>query len=230
MVGEVNLKDPAQVATYVGPDRLHLAFQFALLYAPWEARDWRGAIRSVQAAFEAVGGLPTWVLSNHDWSRIASRAGGEAGARAAAVLVLTLRGVPFLYAGDEFGLVDAEVSAERLVDPGGRDGSRAPVPWTTGSDHGWAGDPWLPRRERAVLRDGHMHLPDLRDEVIAVDRWSDGGDRMRVLVNVSGGDVEVADDVGWRVLLTSDLDAGAIGHRFDGVLPARWAMILEADG
>ena len=157
MVGEVNLPDPTQVATYVGPDSLHLAFQFSLLYSTWEAPAWRGAIRAVQEAFDVVGVLPTWVLSNHDWSRIATRAGGEDGARAAAVLLLTLRGVPFLYMGDELGLRDARVPPERVVDPGGRDGCRAPLPWTRddGTDpgdggaggaggHGWAGDPWLP--------------------------------------------------------------------------------------
>ena len=158
MVGEVNLPDPAAVATYVGPDTLHLAFQFRLLYSTWEAPAWRGAIRAVQEAFGAVGVLPTWVLSNHDWTRVATRAGGEPGARAAAVMLLTLRGVPFLYMGDELGLPDAEVPPERVVDPGGRDGCRAPLPWTSdgggggadsadgagGGGHGWAGDPWLP--------------------------------------------------------------------------------------
>ena len=146
MVGEVNLPDPAQVATYVGSDRLHLAFQFGLLYAPWEAGAWRGTIRSVQSAFEEVGVPPTWVLSNHDWERIRTRAGGDAGARSAAVLLFTLRGVPFLYMGDELGQADAEVPPDRVVDPGGRDGCRAPLPWTAaaGDRHGWEGEPWLP--------------------------------------------------------------------------------------
>ncbi len=146
MVGEVNLPDPTQVATYVGPDRLHLAFQFGLLYVPWEAAAWRDTIRTVQSAFEVVGVPPTWVLSNHDWERIRTRVGGEDGARTAAVLLFTLRGVPFLYMGDELGQADAEVPPERAVDPGGRDGCRAPLPWTADPDqrHGWAGDPWLP--------------------------------------------------------------------------------------
>lgn len=146
MVGEVNLPDAAKVASYVGPDRLHLAFQFGLLYAPWEARSWRDTIRYVQSCFEAVGVPPTWVLSNHDWSRVASRAGGEDGARVAATLLFTLRGVPFLYMGDELGMADAVVPPERVVDPGGRDGCRAPLPWTRDAAryHGWAGVPWLP--------------------------------------------------------------------------------------
>jgi alpha-glucosidase len=70
----------------------------------------------------------------------------EARARAAAVLLLSLRGTPFLYAGEELGLEDADVPPDRQVDPGGRDGCRAPIPWDGTPSHGWAGgsDAWLP--------------------------------------------------------------------------------------
>ena len=200
MVGEVNLSDPAEVATYVGEDRLHLAFQFGLLSAPVTAPAWREVIATVTAAFDAVGVPPTWVLSNHDGARIATRAGGEAAARVAAVLLLTLPGVPFIYMGDELGLSDAEVPPERVVDPGGRDGCRAPLPWTAEPDHGWAGEPWLPwppepehrnlavqrddpgsvlhlyrrlirlRREHPSLGPGPLRLREVHDEVIAVER------------------------------------------------------------
>jgi alpha-glucosidase len=63
------------------------------------------------------------------------------------VLLLTLRGTPFLYAGEELGLEDAVVPPSRVVDPGGRDGCRAPIPWDASASHGWAdspGGPWLP--------------------------------------------------------------------------------------
>jgi alpha-glucosidase len=88
------------------------------------------------------------VLSNHDNPRHRTRYGTEARARAAAVLLLGLRGTPFLYAGEELGLEDAEVPPERRLDPGGRDGCRAPVPWTRAPGHDWGGaagtEPWLP--------------------------------------------------------------------------------------
>src|SRR5262249_29070696 len=77
---------------------------------------------------------------------------------AAAVLLLTLPGTPFLYAGEELGLEDAVVPPARRLDPGGRDGCRAPIPWDASQRHGWAGEPWLPwppeaeRRAVAVLR------------------------------------------------------------------------------
>ncbi len=79
----------------------------------------------------------------------------EARARAAAVLLLTLRGTPFLYQGEELGLLDAVVPPDQMVDPGGRDGCRAPIPWNGGSDHGWPGEggqPWLPFPPESDIR------------------------------------------------------------------------------
>ena len=58
--------------------------------------------------------------------------------------LLTQRGTPFLYAGEELGLEDAVVPADRVVDPGGRDGCRAPIPVDRDAPHGWGDDPWLP--------------------------------------------------------------------------------------
>jgi alpha-glucosidase len=144
MVGEVNLPDAARVVRYVGDDKLHLAFHFGLIYAPWEARSWRDTIRYVDERFAEHGRWPAWVLGNHDSVRPRPGSADEHAARAAAVTLLTLRGVPFLYAGDELGLQDATVPPDRVVDPGGRDGCRAPIPWTPDADHGWAADPWLP--------------------------------------------------------------------------------------
>jgi alpha-glucosidase len=150
MVGEVFLLDPRQVPPYYGtPDRpeLHLAFNFKPLFTGWEAGAWRRRIDEVERLFGPVGAWPTWVLSNHDRPRHRTRFGGsEARARAAAVLLLTMRGTPFLFAGEELGLEDAVVPPGRQVDPGGRDGSRAPLPWDDTTSHGWAGgvDAWLP--------------------------------------------------------------------------------------
>lgn len=146
MVGEVYLLDTSLVAQYYDDGRgLHLSFNFPPLYAPWDATAWRARLDEVEALIEPVG-WPSWVLSNHDNLRHRTRYGGsEARARAAAFLVLGLRGTAFLYAGEELGLTDADVAPDQVVDPGGRDGCRAPIPWTSAPDHGWAGaDPWLP--------------------------------------------------------------------------------------
>ncbi len=145
---------------------------------------------------DARGAWPTWVLSNHDNPRTRTRydqgaaARGETPAvsarrserrvRAAAVLLLTLRGTPFLYQGDELGLEDAVIPADRIVDPGGRDGSRAPLPWTSSAEHGWPTNPgvrpWLPfpaeadRRNYAAMRDDPGSILHLHRRALALRR------------------------------------------------------------
>jgi len=188
MVGEVFLLSTDAVATYYGhDDELHLAFNFPPLFAPWLADRWSSCIEDVRRSIDPRGGWPTWVLSNHDnvrhrtrYDRTATRSGedaatterrSEARARAAAVLLLTLRGTPFIYQGDELGLADADIPEDRKVDPGGRDGCRAPLPWDGTGDHGWPTRDgvraWLPlapeadERNREALRrdpDSILHL------------------------------------------------------------------------
>jgi alpha-glucosidase len=145
MVGEIPVFDSKEVATFYGAgDELHMAFNFPPLYAPFEAPAWRERIEVTTGALDPRDAWPTWVLSNHDVPRHRTRYGNEARARAAAVLLLTLRGTPFLYMGEELGLEDALVPAACKVDPGGRDGCRAPLPWSRAQGHGWGGAPWLP--------------------------------------------------------------------------------------
>lgn len=155
-VGEVYLLDTARVATYYGTPEapeLHLSFNFPGLWAPWDAAVWRTRIDEVEQHLAGPGRWPTWVLSNHDVPRHRTRYASEARSRAAAVLLATLRGTPFLFAGEELGLEDAVVPSQQRVDPGGRDGCRAPLPWTADEGHGWAGgDPWLPWPPDAGLR------------------------------------------------------------------------------
>ena len=154
-IGEVFILSTAKVAEYYGrDDELHLAFNFPPLFAPWDAAKWRHRIERTETELRKVGAWPTWVLSNHDNARHRTRYGGsEERARAAAVLLLTLRGTAFLYEGEELGLEDAVVPPARVVDPGGRDGCRAPVPWTAAPPHGWDGaEPWLPFPPEAGAR------------------------------------------------------------------------------
>jgi len=182
IVGEVYLLSTAAVATYYGDgDELHLAFNFPPLYAPWTSEAWNGCIGETVDALGPRGAWPTWVLSNHDnvrhrtrYDRAARLHGeepavtmrrSEARARAAAVLLMTLRGSPFLYQGEELGLADAAIPSDRAVDPGGRDGCRAPIPWTDADDHGWpttgAAGPWLPFAPEAALRNHAAQRADL---------------------------------------------------------------------
>jgi alpha-glucosidase len=150
MVGEVYLLRAGESASYLGtPDapELHLSFDFRPIHTRWEAERMQSALSKMEADF-AEPGWPTFVLSNHDQPRHRTRYGSEARARAAAVVALTMRGTPFLYAGEELGLEDGIVPSERVVDPDGRDGCRAPIPWTAEGDHenghGWPTRPWLP--------------------------------------------------------------------------------------
>jgi alpha-glucosidase len=203
-VGEVYLLDTAMVASYYGHgDELHLAFNFPPLYTPWQGEAWRSQIRTTYDEHDRRGAWPTWVLSNHDNRRHRTRyGGGEARARAAAVVLLGLRGTPFLYAGEELGLEDAVVPPERVLDPGGRDGCRAPLPWDGSPTHGWAtADPWLPwppgadqRNAEALRRDPGSILHLYRD-LLALRRSSPAlrtGSLTLLDEEVTGSDV-----VGW---------------------------------
>jgi len=145
MVGEVFLLSTEQVAAYYGRnDELHLSFNFPPLFAAWEAEAWRQCIEKTAQSLDPIDAWPSWVLSNHDNPRHRTRYGSEARARAAAVLLLSLRGTPFLYMGEELGLEDAVITDAERVDPGGRDGCRAPLPWDRSPTHGWGAKPWLP--------------------------------------------------------------------------------------
>ena len=253
-VGEVFILSTAKVAEYYGDnDELHLAFNFPPLFAPWDAGKWRHRIERTEGAMVPVDAWPTWVLSNHDNARHRTRYGGsEARARAAVVLLLTLRGTPFLYEGEELGLEDALVPPDRVVDPGGRDGCRAPVPWTTAAQHGWSGaEPWLPfppdagaRSVEALTKDERsiLHLyrrvlaarrqsPALRLGDLTLLAAPDGvvayerthdGERRTVLINFTSDPHSI--DVTGVVEVSST--GNTEGEPFPGVLQPDEAVIL----
>jgi len=257
LVGEVYLLDTAQVVRYLGRgDELHLAFDFTSLYAAWDAGAWRGTIERVERELGPVGGWPTWTLSNHDNVRHRSRYGGsEDRARAAAVMLLGLRGSPFLYAGEELGLEDAVLPAERVVDPGGRDPCRAPVPWDPSPGHGWGvEDPWLPWppgpdvRNAETLRADPSSILHLYRRLIAARRasaalrggdvrllpsaptavvWARqaGEDRRVVAVNFACEPVGVDVEGEWVVEVASD--GTGEGGPFGGTLAGDAAVLLR---
>ena len=153
LIGEAYLPIERLVA-YYGVDLagFHLPFNFHLISTPWRPR----AISALIAAYEAAlppGAWPNWVLGNHDRSRVASRIGREQ-ARVAAMLLLTLRGTPTIYQGEEIGMADAPIASEHVQDPWernapglglGRDPVRTPIPWSAAPHGGFTtGRPWLP--------------------------------------------------------------------------------------
>lgn len=154
LIGEIYLPFD-RLAKYYGEslDGVHLPFNFHLINAEWNARHLHALIADYERSLPN-GAWPNWVLGNHDRSRIASRV-GEAQARVAAMLLLTLRGTPTIYNGDELGLEDVEIPLERAVDPRelrepglglGRDPERTPIPWTARElNAGFStASPWLP--------------------------------------------------------------------------------------
>lgn len=152
LIGEVYLP-VERLMEYYGRDGngVHLPFNFQLLTLTWDANTIRRAIRDYEEALPEFG-WPNWVLSNHDDRRIAGRVGAEQ-ARVAAVMLLTLRGTPTIYYGDEIGISDVHIPEDQLQDPQGlrlgrefsRDPSRTPMPWDATPNGGFTtGDPWLP--------------------------------------------------------------------------------------
>jgi alpha-glucosidase len=153
LIGEIYLPLERLVAYYGKDSRgVQLPFNFQLLQTPWDARSIADLIGRYEAALPA-GGWPNWVLGNHDNPRIASRV-GEAQARVAGMILLTLRGTPTLYYGDEIGMHNVPIPADRIQDPLeknvpgkglGRDPSRTPMQWDA-TLHAGFGDhnPWLP--------------------------------------------------------------------------------------
>ena len=129
-----------------------LPFNFHLIQTPWRAEAIAQLIRDYEAALPP-GAWPNWVLGNHDQTRLATRV-GPAQARVAAMLLLTLRGTPTLYYGDELGMTDGFIPPSKVQDPAekkqpgigmGRDPERTPMQWDTSDNAGFTtGKPWLP--------------------------------------------------------------------------------------
>jgi alpha-glucosidase len=258
-VGEVAVPWTDMVARHYGRgDELHLAFNFPPLFAPFDASSWRDQIERTARELDPIGAWPTWVLSNHDQKRHRTRYGGsESRARAAAVLLLGLRGTPFLYAGEELGLEDATIPPERVLDPGGRDGCRAPIPWEPAPGHGWAGAaPWLPwppdagsrnveseRRDEASILHLYRRLLAARRRSPALGRGElrlrptpDGvvgwertapGDRRIVLVNFGASEARIDLDAPATVEVSST--GRSEGAAFDGELGPEQGVWLRVE-
>ena len=150
LIGEIYLPLERLVA-YYGRDLcgVQLPFNFQLLQTRWNARNIADLIDRYEAALPA-GGCPNWVLGNHDNPRIASRV-GAAQARVAGMVLLTLRGTPTMYYGDEIGMHNVPIPAGRIQDPLeknvpglGRDPSRTPMQWDASPNAGFGDSPWLP--------------------------------------------------------------------------------------
>lgn len=155
VIGETFISTADKAAFYSAPGRLHAAFNFDLLQCPWKPDKFLKKIQSWEQALDN-GGWPNWVLNNHDNPRSATRFGkGENDMRlkAAAAILMTLRGTVFMYYGEEIGMRDVPISRSEVMDPigkrywpifKGRDGCRAPMQWDAGANAGFSqAEPWL---------------------------------------------------------------------------------------
>ncbi|HEX2911161.1 MAG TPA: alpha-amylase family glycosyl hydrolase [Chloroflexia bacterium] len=155
-IGEIHVSSPAEWATYYGAnlDEIHLPFNFGLLRAEWRSSSVRTVVDTLEKTLPP-GAWPNYVMGNHDEPRIVSRI-GEPSARLAMLLLLTLRGTPTLYYGDELAMHDVTIPPERIQDgwekqSGGlgvsRDPQRTPMQWDSSPNGGFTAEgvqPWLP--------------------------------------------------------------------------------------
>lgn len=150
-IGEVNPgSNVARTASYYGKGERLQPFNFGLLGTPFEAAALKTYIEAYEAALPAQA-WPNYTLGNHDTPRLSSRL-GQSKSRLAALLLLTLRGTPYLYYGDELGLENVVIPSEKIQDawearqPGkGRDPCRTPLPWCNEPGAGFTqGKAWLP--------------------------------------------------------------------------------------
>lgn len=161
LIGEIYLPIDKLVEYYGrNNEGLHLPFNFQLIEAPWRADRIRELIKEYEGALPE-GGWPNWVLSNHDQPRIAARV-GHAQARIATTMLLTLRGTPTLYYGDEIGLADIHIPPDQIQDPWAkyepdasfnRDKARTPMQWSDSEHAGFSeARPWLPLSDDCATR------------------------------------------------------------------------------
>jgi alpha-glucosidase len=159
MVGETYVPNEILMKYYGTPEKLecHLPFNFQLILAPWRAATVRKLVDDYEAAL-LPDAWPNWVLGNHDQHRLATRIGADQ-ARVANMLLLTLRGTPTCYYGDELGMQDVKIPPEKVQDPPavnqpeiahivGRDPERTPMQWDASPNAGFASpevrELWLP--------------------------------------------------------------------------------------
>ena len=157
LIGEIYLPIEDLVTHYGRQDEFHMPFNFHLILVDWSARTVRALVEEYEAALPE-GAWPNWVLGNHDQHRFATRVGPEQ-ACLGMMLLLTLRGTPTVYYGDEIGMLDVEIPPHKIRDPAelnapglglGRDPERTPMQWDSSANAGFCPadvEPWLPIAE-----------------------------------------------------------------------------------
>lgn len=181
LIGEVTLPVDEMMAYYGDSgDEYHLPFNFNLIHSDWSAASVQAHVERYEA-LRPEHGWPNYVLGNHDQHRLATRI-GPAQARVGHMLLLTLRGTPTLYYGDEIGMPNGSIPPEKVQDPWelkapglglGRDPARTPMPWTPDPHGGFCPadvEPWLPVNEDVATRNVEVQRDDPASELALVRR------------------------------------------------------------
>ena len=256
LIGEIYLPVDKLVTYYGTPQLLgaELPFNFHLIQSEWKADVIAALIREYEVALPA-GAWPNWVMGNHDQHRLVTRL-GAAQARVAAVLLLTLRGTPTMYYGDELGMPDAVIAPDEVQDPAekrqpgqgfGRDPERSPMLWDGSANAGFTtGKPWLPLVEgweaMTVAAEGAGSVLALYRALLQLRRERPelhAGDvsavvaRNGVLSYVRGGGVQVHVNLtgatAWVPSLAGHVLLSTTGVRGDGKV-RDWIEVLADEG
>jgi alpha-glucosidase len=192
LIGETFVLDIAKMVSYYGEkdDELNLAFNFPFIFTKFESQSFREVVELTESLMPSES-WPVWTGSNHDVGRLATRWCGddERKIRCALMMLLTMRGTPFLYYGDEIGLPETKLSESDLKDPvgirfwphnPGRDGCRTPMQWDAGPGAGFTSPeaaPWLPLGDQescnvASQREDPTSVLHLTRDLIALRRGS----------------------------------------------------------
>ena len=241
LLGETYVYDLEALVRYygTGTDELHLGFNIPFIKADLDAAAMREIVEWMEDRLPEAA-WPVWTGSNHDAGRLATRwAGGDPDrARCALMMLLTLRGTPVLYYGDELGLEDVEVTEIR-DHAGGRDGGRTPMPWDEGA---WT-DPWLPVGDQttvAAQRDDPGSTLYLVRDLIALraafagapyeplpappDAWAFRRGEHTIALNL-GADPVTIEGVGGTIAISTDRTRD--GAAFDGRLAGHQAVVVK---
>jgi alpha-glucosidase len=230
LLGETMVYDAKNLASFYGNnDELQLGLNFPFWQAPFRAEALRKIVTEVESELP-LGGLPAWAASNHDISRAASRwaHGNEAKIRLILMLVLTLRGTPVLYYGEELGMTNVHVPRWRYRDAvgkvfwplfAGRDRQRTPMAWADVPNGGFTKPdvrPWLPlgtkRRNAATQQKHHNSTFDFTRRLISLRTGSDD------LINGKYNDVSPSKNLwvfqrGERTIVILNLSRRAASYR-----------------
>lgn len=230
LIGEIYLSVEKLVSYYGREGRgIHLPYNFQLIVLPWEARTLAAAIDAYEPLLPSFA-WPNWVLGNHDKHRIATRV-GAAQARVAAMMLLSLRGTPTIYYGDEIGMHDVPIPPERVQDPYeknipgrklGRDPERTPMQWSADQNAGFTGGaPWLPVADDfaavnvAVEQDDPASLLTLHRRLIALRREHEALRSGQYTGIPAAGDLLVYTRKSGDALFLIVLNLGSTPQRFD---------------